>query len=87
MRSSSAALSSVTAGWITGLPFWSVVWNTLSAFSTAGQTSLTRSNSRSVPARGSPARYTPVLSLRKTLIAAGPVIRTAYGSVLVSPTT
>ena len=39
---------------MTGLPFWSVVSKTLSAFSTAGQTSLTSSYSRSVPDRGNP---------------------------------
>ena len=50
-------MSSVTAGWMTGLPFWSVVWKTLSAFSTAGQTSAIRPCSRSVAVRGRPARY------------------------------
>ena len=40
-----------------------------------------------MPARGIAARYTSVVSLRKTLITPGSVTRTAYGSVCVSPIT
>src|SRR5215211_2311360 len=72
---------------MTGLPFWSVVWKTLSASSTAGQTSLTSACNRSVPTRGTPATKTSLVSLWKTLMTPGSVTRTAYGSVLVSPTT
>ena len=87
MRSKRAALSSVTAGWITGLPFCRLVWSTLFAAVIAGKTSRTASRTLSVRPAGSAAKNTPSSSFRWTRILPGAGRRTAYGRVEVSATT
>jgi hypothetical protein len=86
VRSIRAAFNNVTAGWMTGLPFCSAVWKTLDASSACGHTVRRTSSSRGVADRGAAAANRPRSKWWKTRISAGPVARTANGSVLVSPT-
>ena len=72
---------------MTGLPFCSAVWKTVAAAVLCGHTRRRTSSSRGVADRGAAAANRPWSKWWKTRISAGPVARTANGSVLVSPTT
>jgi hypothetical protein len=87
VRSMSAALSKVTAGWMTGLPFCSVVWKIPAASSVLRYTWRRTSSSRGVQLRGAAAAQKPVSNRWKIRTLACRDAREAYGSVLVSPTT